>query len=94
MYLMHLLCNRTLIFSQRPLVEKGSKVEEFLRAQDKQMQEAKDQVHELQEELSAATKRRTVGDLQISQLRDQYNKNIELLSSRVSACLSTKHCPR
>jgi septal ring factor EnvC (AmiA/AmiB activator) len=67
------------------LVEKGSKVEEFLRAQDKEMQEAKAQVHELQLELSAATKRRTVGELQISQLRDQYNQNVELLSTRVCA---------
>lgn len=68
---------------QRPLVEKGRSVEEFLRDQDRQMHELKAQLHELKLELGAATKRRTVGDVQLTQMRDQYYKNIEQLSNRV-----------
>lgn len=70
---------------QEPLAEKGRKVEEFLREQDRQVQELKGHVHELKGELAAATKRRTMGELQVSQLRDQYYQNLEKVSHQVCA---------
>lgn len=68
-------------------MEKGERVEAFLSERDREMQELKAQVAEAQRELGAAQRRRTVGDLQLGQLRDEYTQNVQQLASRVRTTL-------
>ena len=58
-------------------------MEEFLREQDRQVAELRARVADLKAELAAATKRRTVGEVQVSQLRDKYYQGLEQLGNKV-----------
>ena len=67
-------------------------MEQFLRGQDREVEELRAQLRTLKADLSAASKQRTVGEVQLAQIRENYTKNLEQLSTRVRCFCSMIFC--